>query len=461
MNAYQVQLTATCKTPLSHHHSEGDGSNFNLFRRKDQFVNIGTSGRMPAQEEVGQICAALPVPGDAAWIFDGISLAQFISAALVKEFIVAYGGKDGTGLFSGVERYTKLVPRFRQSAVMAGNLLEFWSMLTSKMLCGITPMRDDRRLLTIFKTAPSLAQLVLSEIAKHGDVIVMLGRQWAEDTKLQSEDYVAALETKDIDVQLGSQENVLMSFDTLTENADKEVVLPVPSISSNALRSHLRKASMWHLLDSLGLEFDELPRGVQALLYNGSNLKQGAKKRSAEDRLNREVLNIYPSLALFSGCTDFSIMGEGNLSVFAWLMCRENNSMLDAKYHIKTSAFDMLEPVTHYQHVLRLNDESPMPFGFEALAKGSRFVIELHLSPWSNRLELGALVAAIEQYVRVDGTFGGQSARGYGLLDLEREWSQDDTNCLMEYEAYLAERKDKLGTGLTSGELCAGVVMCR
>lgn len=454
-------LIATLKTPLSHHHSEGDGSNFNLFRRKDQFVTVGTSGRMPTQGEIDQVCAALPVPADAAWIFDNISLTQFIGAALAKEFITAYGGKDGTGLFSGIERYTKLVPRFRQSAVMSGNLVEFWSTLTGKMLCGITPMRDDRHLLTILKVAPSLASLVLSEIAKHGDVIVMLGRQWAEDTKLQSEDYVAALESRNLDVQLGSQENVVMSFDTLAQDADKKVVLPVPSISANALRSQLRKASMWHLLDCLVLEFDELPRGIQALLYNGSNLAQGAKKRSAEDRLNREVLNSYPSLGLFSGCTDFAIMGEGSLSVFVWLMCRENNDALDEQFRVQASAFDMLESMTHYKHVLHLDDASPMPFGFEALAQGSQFAIELHLSPWANQLERGALVAAVEQYVKVDSTFGGQSARGYGLLDLQREWSQDDAECLAEYETYLTTRKDELGAGLMSGELCTGVVMCR
>ncbi len=457
----KYQLVATLKTSMSHHHSEGDGSNFNLFRRKEQFITVGNLGRMPTQAETDRVCAALPVPADPAWIFDNISLAQFIGAALAKEFITAYGGKDGTGLFSGVERYTKLVPRFRQSAVMSSNLVEFWSLLTGKMLCGITPMRDDRHLLTILKVAPSLASLVLSEIAKHGDVIVMLGRQWTEDTKLQSEDYVAALESRNLDVQLGDQESVVLSFDVLTQDVTERVVLPVPSISANALRSQLRKASMWHLLDCLSLEFSELPRGIQALLYNGGNLAQGAKKRSAEDRLNSEILMTYPSLGLFSGCTNYAIMGEGNLSVFAWLMCRENNSALDEQYHVQISAFDMLEPVTHYQHVLRLDDESPMPFGFEALAQGSQFAIELHLSPWSSRLERGALVATVEKYIEVDGTFGGQAARGYGLLDLSREWSQDDAECLAEYEVYLVEHKDELSAGLMSGELCAGVVMCR
>lgn len=492
----KVVLIGKFKTPVSHHHHISDDSNNRLFMRRDQFVKVGNAGRQPTQGEIDRICAAYPVPVDAAWIFEGIPLAQFIASAVAKEFISLYGGREGTGLFEGIRRYKMLVPRFQQSAVTAGNLLEFWSILTRKMRCGIVSRRNDERLLTIVKTAPSLASLVLREISKHADVIVMLARQWAEREKLQSDKYLAAVETetgKRIDtkieemqiedpdereaqraelwevevsnLQRGSQDSIVLKFDGLAEEDDEKVVLPVPAISSVAVRSHFRKAAMFHLLDKLGIEFDDLPKGVQALLYNGNNIEKGAKQRGSEHKLSKAVLDAYPSLGLFSGCSDYAMLGEGSLSVFAWLMCKENNDDLPKEYQTQTSAFDMLEPVTHYRHVQHLVDASPMPYSFEALVKGSRVAIELHLSAWSNRLQHGALVAAVETYVKLDSTFGGQSAGGYGLMDLVREWTQDDAECLAEYEAYLVEHRGELREGLLTGRLCAplkdGQVMCQ
>ena len=470
---YTKFFTATTRSSLAHGHTVSDGSNFKLFYRREQFVRLAQSGEPPTQEQVDQLCAALPDRADATWLFEDASLAQFVGSAVVNTFIKIYNGPKGvgTGLFKGMERYRMLTTRLQPAAVMAqGNLLKMWSILTGKLVGveNLPPEKWDSYLFRLLKIPAVLSYLVCAEIAKHAGVIVMLGREWHQQTKYQSKDYIAALESEDIYIPLGNQESAVLSFKTLTEDDEQGIILPVPAMSTTALRSHYRKAATRHLLHRLELDFDTLPRGVRALGWNGGSVEQGSKARSNEPKLNTLARQAYPNLALFGGCAR-TIMGESELQVFGSLICRENNvdwagDQYPPEWQSNTSAFDMIAPTKNFRHVNRLPDESPNIYERETLAKGARIAIMLRLRPWATRLHVGALVAMVEQYVEDDSTFGGQSASGHGLLDLQREWTPDDNECLQEYEAYLQERKDELREGLLTGRLCVplkdGEVMC-
>ena len=449
-------LTAKFNSPVSHHDPCGDKSNVSLFLRRDQFVNVGRTGRLPTQAEIDTVCQRFPVHVEIAPFFEDLSLAQFIGTALVKEFVLLYGGGDGEGLFAGLERYKYLESRFQQSAVQAGNLMEFWALACRALKVGVSGGKNDQRLLSLLSLPPSLASLTLNEMVKHTTVVVMLGREWATTEKRQNAKYAVAA-----DVEMADEESVILSFEALTENDDEKVIMRVPAYSANSVRHEIvREPSMWHLLDRLDLTLDELPTGVAALLYNGNNIRQGAKKPDNAFKLTKQIRALYPHLGLIGGVTDSWMLGESNLAVFCWLMCQENNDDLPPQFHTQTSAFDMLDLVTMNRHALQV-DQSPMPRSFEALAQGSRLAIQFRLSPYTTDLERGAMVAAVESYVERDSTLGGQSARGFGLMNLQREWSQTDADCLAEYEAHLGAYMDAMREGLLLGTLGTERTVCK
>lgn len=110
--------------PLSHHDpDQQDKSNVSLFRRQAQLVERTSLGRLPTQADIDGLSNSLPVPVGIADIFQDLTLEEFVGAALFKVFVARYGRGDGTGLFSGMERYRRLEERFRQAAEGTENAL--------------------------------------------------------------------------------------------------------------------------------------------------------------------------------------------------------------------------------------------------------------------------------------------------------------------------------------------------
>lgn len=455
--AHTLWMLAQFRTQASHHDPLGEkGTNRSMFLRRKQRVVVGQTGRAPSQVEIDQVCVTFPVPVDIAPFFENLTLAQFVGASLAKEFVMLYGAGDGTGLFAGMERYRFLQTRFQQSAVEALNLFEFWGIVCKALNVGISPEKHTRRLLSLLTLSPVLGNLVLGEIVKHSVVIVLMGQEWAKMTKRQDEAYCTQAK-----LPQANPENAVLQFGTVFSD-DDVCYVDVPAYSANSARHELiREPGMWHLLDALGLELSELTKGARALLYNGNNIKKGSKAPTSASRTVKQIRALYPHIGLIGGCADWGMLGESTLSVHCWFRCKENNVSIDnSDYHSKVSAFDMLDRVQHNRHTLQVDPESAMMMTFESLAQGSELAVRLHLSPYHTRLERGAMVAAVETFVKMDSTLGGQTARGFGLVDLQREWSQDDSECLQEYEDYLRANRDTLRQGLLDGKLGTDKICC-
>lgn len=439
-------------TPISHHDpGQKDKSNKSLFRRQAQNIEIATAAAKPTQEVVNKLCEAVQVPLEVAPLLQEATLPQFLAAALMREFISVYGGRDGEGLFSGSDRYRFLEERFGHAAVQSANLYEFWGRACSALLVGAPQYEESRSLLTLLSMPALIGQQVLHVLAATPRPCVMLARVWADAVKRQNESYAKAAGTERADTQMA----------TLHYTADTQVlpemVVDMPIVSANTLRHQLiREPGMWHLFHALDLGFDEPLPAITAAFYNGGDIKPGASEPGGIFWIRKAIREKYPLLALISGNVDSFILGEGNLNVYAWLRCRENNRALKrAGLETQQSVFDLIDEWTLTRHANRVKS-GQMAFSFETLVAGTEIIVNLSLSPYASDLEIGALMASLKTYTEVDATVGGQSARGFGLLDMDFHDCEPDMAALGHYETYLAENRDALRGGLIDGTLSTG-----
>lgn len=441
-------------SPLSHHDpDQADKSNVSLFRRQAQDVPLSDTGRLPTQEEVDALAAGHPVPTDLAPLVRDLALPEFVAAALVKTFIARYGGMEGAGLFEGMDRYRRLEERFQQAAVQAGTLFTLWGHVCRAMQVPGAVGDVSAAALRLLTLPSSLGQMVLRVLAETPAPVVMVARLWAETEKHQSERYAKAAGTEQA---TAGAEPLAFRADALRSSSET-VTVQVPEYSANALRHELvREPLLWHLYTRLGIAFDG-PLGARtALFYNGGDLKRAGS--SGVFWLRKEIRTAYPSLALLSGSTDTFMLGESNLRIHCWLRCRENNRALSrAGLESDTSAFDLLDRVTLTRNAGRLGGQesvqTAMPFTFEALVPGAEIVARLSLSTYAQDLEAGALMAALTTFRERDMTLGGQSARGYGAVELEYHRSEHDADAEAAYEAHLEANAELLRAGIEKGTL--------
>ncbi|GIV82729.1 MAG: hypothetical protein KatS3mg051_2083 [Anaerolineae bacterium] len=393
----------------------------------------------------------LPVPEDIADLFAEVRLHEFAAAALVKLFIARYGGMEGTGLFEGMERYRRLEERLQQSAVQAGTLLAWWGLLCRSMQVPGTVGEVAPVALRLLTLPSALGQRVLRVMAETPAPVVMLGRLWAEQERLQSEAYA---EKAGMEAAAPGRVTLTYRASDLVR-ADGTVTLEIPQYSANALRHELvREPLLWHLYQRLGIAFDEPLASRTALHYNGGDLKRAGS--AGVFWLRKTIRETYPHLALLSGSTDTFLLGESNLRIHCWLRCRENSEALaHAGLQTDVSAFDLLDRETLTRHAGRLGGhesvQTAMPFTFETLMPGAEIVARLALTPYAQDLEEGALAVAVQMFQMLDLTLGGQSARGYGLV--EPEWVDGEPRHADDYEAYVIEHAERLRAGILDGTL--------
>ena len=73
-----------------------------------------------------------------------LSHAQQRAIGLIKLSLDCFNSADGTGLFSGVERYAVLAGRVEICAAQARDLTQFWALLLRRMQWPVPPKgRDD------------------------------------------------------------------------------------------------------------------------------------------------------------------------------------------------------------------------------------------------------------------------------------------------------------------------------
>lgn len=431
--ARNITAVMTFTTPISHHDATGNiDANIQLFRRSKALIER-KAVTVPPDSLIHDLVARFPVPDSLADVLEnsGLTADDFLAIVLVRSFIHLFNGQ---GLMDGVSRYNLLGNRLKFTAVRATTVYEAWGFLCDEMQVSVGGFVDDN-LSRLLLMPQVLSAVVLDRIATNAASVVALARTWHEALKADDPLRPITLPAPEL-------------------SGDTQIVVEIPSFSPNSVRHEiLREPGMWHLLNALDLDLNELPDSVAALLYNGGDLNKGGE--SNVYKLAREIKAAYPLLGLLGGATDAFILGASNIETNCWLMCREYNDAL-ANYGIQSdvSVFDLLDREEMTRHGAGRIATSPMPFGFEVLAAGTQLLVNLRLRPYATELEIGACVAALRTYTRGDGTLGGQSARGFGLGELSIiDLPPNADSALTAYEDYLATNHDALRAGLLDGTL--------
>lgn len=425
--------------PVSHHDpAQHDSSNRNLFNRAKCVIEREA---VAVSTDVSHLLALFTVPERYASLYQELAEDEFLAVALLYEFMFAYSTADGVGLFSGAERYRRLEERAAQWAVRASSVFRWWGGLAKDLQVGLPIHGDDTLRVALFSVPAPVALRVLKTLAENSPSTVMLARVWRE--AVRDGEPLVRVQPKPQHYQTASV-----------------ITLDVPAVSANSVRHEMvREPGALHLLAALGLVFEDLPAAVAAALYNAGDLSQA----SPEDafKLARKIRRAYPLLGLLGASANGFLLGASNLEVRAWLIGHENRDAL-VRYGIEPqlSLFDLLDSAEHTRHTNRRVDGSPMPYGFETLAAGTELLVEFVLRPYATRLELGALMAALNTYAGADSTLFGQSARGYGLVATDWLAFPDGAeSAAAEYEAYLADNMPTLRAGLLDGTLSTAKVV--
>lgn len=428
----RVTFLATFQTPVSHHDpNTASRANVTTFLRRKMVVDRPAT-TAPSPERIAQVVVAFPVPVALADVFAELNVAEFLAAATLAQYILAHNGQ---GLMDGKNRYDVLQSRAEFHATRAASMFAFWGGMV-RDLQGTTPNQTNTNISPLLGMPSALSQLVFVQLIENAASAVMLARLWS-------------------DAQRADADLVPVTLTDTAINTDTRVTLQVPAFSANSARHEvIREPGALHLLNALGLRYDDLPDGVAAMLYNGGDLNRAAPGNAFA--LTRQIRDSYPLLSLIGGSTAGFILGASNLEVSAWLNTTEYAAAL-SQFNLtpEVSAFDVLDQDTHTRQTAKRVEGSPMPVTFETLCAGVGVVVDLRLRPYATNLEIGALAAAVDTFFGGDSTLGGQSARGYGLTINEMlvQPSHDMAAMRAGYEQYLADNRDALRGGLLSGTL--------
>lgn len=437
MITYNLILTAL--TPISHHDpAVQDGSNQLQFNRQKQSIQRPA---LSGETTTGKLLDLLSVPNEIVDLMNGMTKAEFVAVAFTKTFIEIYNSMDGTGLFSGVGRYQMLESRLRYAAIRSNSLRKMWATVCTDLQFPLHPLAHDEIVLAFYALPPITQQSAIAAIVSQYRAIVAIARAWAKSSKS--------------DTPLFASDQVSFAPDTAISEAS---IIEVPTISANSMRHQLVRASGWqHMQRILGIA-PPIPSAVEAVFENGGNIKAGAKQPSNSASLGQRVRDMYPLLGLVGGVTESFDLGESNLSVQSWLVCRENeralvNTPANGLSMATVSAFDMLDNVTATRQATNAG-LGQMIYNFETLVAGTQFLVRFHLHHLSSKLQHGCLIASLNEWAK-SATIAGQSARGYGFVDMHL-CDEFDTDALMQYEQYLIDNADTLKAGIMDGTLGCG-----
>ena len=445
----RVWCKYTLIEPVSHHDpGQADQSNFSMYRRQRRWIKLDAAGEQITQAQINLIAQTYPVPIEIADWFVDEPISRFVAICLAEQFIKAYGGR-GFGLFEGVARYRRLEDRMAQTATRVGNLKSFWSVLTKEMKVPPRGSAFTHSLMPLLVQPSAFATEVLYQFAKHSQLVRMLAQTWREQERLSDAEYA-----KKAKKPQSSGQHLTLSFEADTADPPEEVSVALPVHSGNDIRHDIRQSLMYHLLHRLDLTFDDtLPLHVRTLLENGGALS-GAQPDNAFQRQQIIVKN-YPHLALLGGCMPNYMLGESRLqSVGAFLKGRENNEAL-AEIGIKSneSVVDLLDLWTLTRHST-LTEEDPLPYEFEVIQPGAELYVRFGFHPFTRDIELGAFGAAMQTFADTENAIGGQTAQGFGRVNVEYLQIPDDLLGKADiYEQHLAINKENLRAWLLDGSL--------
>ena len=481
----------------------------NLYNRQLVRVPLHATGKPLTEAHIDKIAEAFPVPTECYDIFEDEPFANFVAIAIVKIFISRYSTQNGIGLFESVERYRRLSDRIQLAAPRSINLKDFWSLLIQDMQVG--PIGNVEKLFKLLAIPAACHHEVLYHLQKHATFTVEMAREWHRQERLADPEYAKRVKSEQTtgetqtlsffdyrpikitssdfgEVSLangnethtgGRAETPATSPKSAADAEDipdfryarhfEEVSVAIPCHSGNDIRHDIRYAAMMHLFDTLGLDTDaKLPISVKALLENGGNIAKGKSAPSDAYALSQIIRQKYPSLGLLGGCTESFLLGDGNLhSVSPFWYGSEYNDALESLFGVTAtdSVIDLLDNFTLHRHSGHTHDQSPMPYSFEAIQSGAKLYVQFRFSPHITELELGAFGAALRTFQNIDGTIGGQSAKGFGHVRVETLQADDEIPLITDinikkYETYLHQNLIELAEGLQMGTLCSGKGVC-
>lgn len=110
-----------------------------------------------------------------------LSAEQQHAVLIIKQFIDCYNSVDGTGLFSGKERYFYLESRIKIAATQAKTIMNFWSILREKLQCPIPARRfyDDIVKLWSFDNQVNILRAIIIQASE----FIMLARLLCDEEK--------------------------------------------------------------------------------------------------------------------------------------------------------------------------------------------------------------------------------------------------------------------------------------
>lgn len=258
----------------------------------------------------------------------------------------------------------------------------------------------------------------------------------------------------------------------------------IPVVSSNSLRSAVRQALGYHLLDTLGVKRSDVKLSAAHLLVAGGSLGTKTENTLTPDRVS-EVRKTIPSLALFGG-TALGGFLHGRLMMGTWVA--QTKATPSSIVHVKDGELTNIEGITFDDFFVRAAFEDvddyapdatsgvkvgksakskrtaidPIPYGAHAVAPGVTFAgwaalgNYRGLSPEDDLVQRACLRFGIEKAFRLDKdgvtVLGLRASAGYGIV----RFNWDLTGIAESTEPYLRHIQDHAGdirSMLTSDQL--------
>ncbi len=462
--AQKMELLLTALSPISHHDPAVRGdSNILTFNRQKQVIRREHSTCDIGQVELDAIAQANPATEELWGLLQTLSTPEILAVSMMRLFYDMYNSAEGEGLFKGFpdDRAKMLSGRAKAAAIRSFNLRHFWDRLVTDMMVTINNDRYDDALLLFFKLPKGMHISVLSILGRNIPSVISIARTWSRAQKHTIVEYADK-------IGADRQEAFVMplTFDAAGSCSSTQII-EVPAISSNTIRHQCVRYPGWqHLAGMLGIAEglpgkNLLPIGVESIFVNGGNISSGSKQPSSPHFLGCKVRENYPLLDLLGGVTDSFDIGESKLAVSSWLVCSENSAAIpdSLSANKSISAFDLLDNVTHTRQATE-RGAGQMIYEFETLCPGTQNLARFVLKPYTRRLTIGALVAAVETYLSNQGVIAGQSARGFGVVS--GEWVsgiEGASDARAEYEEYLRDNAAQLREWLIDGTLGTGSVL--
>ncbi len=467
----RILLKLTALTPVAHGEAGANSTgpnNTTLFNRQLQRLTKESVGVdvMVAKDAIANLLTAMPIGADTFPLLESLKGAELVAALFVAQVPIMFPG-DGEGLFTGMERYRMLSTRLADGAKCCTTLPELWSYLSRKLTLPMFPTYGFEAMRAFFILPKAIQGQAIQAISRALELTVMAARMLAESIKAERKT------AKDNNPSLFAAQVYQASPEQLadlTRPKAEAIVMPVPSISGNALRHCLiREPGANRLIQSLGLEpytdrdGDHLGLGITRFLYGGGQLAAKAKAPSASDIYEAEIRSRYPIVDAVGGSTDSWLMAESACKVAGWVVCEENNVATQsiAGVESKVSIFDYLSEETKTRTGIGGKDKESgqMIFSYETLAAGLPLIVEILFNPFTQPLTIGAVWQAVHDWADEGGIVGGRSQIGHSRFAMEVLQGSYELQG-KAYLDYLEAERDSLRPGLLDATMGTGAVLC-